>query len=594
MAPPPRNVVSLEAITKAFAGRRVLDGITAGIAAGERIGVVGVNGGGKTTLLQIIARAEEPDGGRVTHAGTLTVGLLAQQDDLDDAATIREVLVGGRADHEWAGDPRVRDVLDGLIGGVTISRFPRGLDTTIGPLSGGERRRIALARLLLAGPELLLLDEPTNHLDVEGIDWLARHLTARKGALVVVTHDRWFLDEVAIRTWEVADGTLTSFDGGYAAWVLARAERDRLTASAEERRRNLVRKELAWLRRGPPARTTKPRYRVEAANALIADVPPLRDTNELLRFATARLGKRVIDVEDASVALGGRRLLHRATWRIGPGDRVGIVGPNGTGKTTLLALLTGSRSPDSGTVQTGTTVRLAHLSQELEDLDGSRRVLESLGDVRERITDTSGRELTAGQLCDRFGFVGNRQWTRVGDLSGGERRRLQLMRLMMGEPNLLLLDEPTNDLDIDTLTALEDLLDSWGGTLVVVSHDRWFLERVCDDLYTIDPSGTIRHLPGGVDQYVEERHVAQSTSAPASTARAAGGSKGAVVKETRKELARLEREVSRLTTREAELHDALAEHATDYGRVATLDAELRAVTGQREAAEEAWLVLADG
>ena len=410
-------------------------------------------------------------------------------------------------------------MLDGLLGGVAVTRFPDGLDTRIGTLSGGERRRIALARTLLDGPELLLLDEPTNHLDVEGVDWLARHLAARRGSLLVVTHDRWFLDAVCTATWEVVDGGVNQYEGGYAAWVLARAERDRIAAVRDERRRMLVRKELAWLRRGPPARTAKPKFRIEAANALIADVPEPRDTAELLRFASARLGDKVLEADDVSLAFGDRPLLRHVTWRLGPGDRVALVGVNGSGKTTLVRLLAGDLQPDAGEVQRGETVRLAFLSQDTADVPGHLRLLEAVEEIRGRATLADGVELTAGMLAERFGFRGERARTLVRDLSGGERRRLALMRLLMAGPNVLILDEPTNDLDIDTLTALEDLLDGWPGTLVVVSHDRYFVERVCDNVHALSADGRLRHLPGGIDQYVDARR--EAAAPPPAPARAA-------------------------------------------------------------------------
>jgi ATP-binding cassette subfamily F protein uup len=479
-------------------------------------------------------------------------------------------------------------VLDGLMGGVGIRRFPQGLDTPIAPLSGGERRRIALARLLLDPPELLLLDEPTNHLDVEGVDWLARHLAARKGSLLVVTHDRWFLDAVCTTTWEVADGAVHQYEGGYAAYVLARAERDRQASAREERRQMLVRKELAWLRRGPPARTSKPKFRIEAATALIADEPEPRNQAELLRFAAARLGNKVLEAEDVSVAYDGKRVLDRVTWRLGPGDRVGLVGVNGSGKTTLVRVLAGEVPPTSGGVDRGTTVRLAHLSQDTVELPGHLRVLESLESVRGRATLSGGQEITAGMLCDRFGFRGERARTLVRDLSGGERRRLQLMRLLMAEPNVLLLDEPTNDLDIDTLTALEDLLDGWPGTLVVVSHDRYFVERVCDNVYALDDGGGIRHLPGGIEQYVELRRAVVAPPAPPPRTERAAPS-GAVVRAARKEVARLERALDRLGERETALHGDMVSAATDHVRLGQLQAELDAVAAEREALEAAWL-----
>jgi ATP-binding cassette subfamily F protein uup len=589
MAAAPRNLVNLHGVDKGYAARTVLRGITLGVSAGDRIGVVGRNGDGKSTLLRLIAGTEEPDAGALVRSGGLHAALLAQGDELDPQRTVREELVGGRADHEWARDAAFRSVLDGLLGGVGIDRFPAGLDTPIAPLSGGERRRVALAKLLIDGPELLLLDEPTNHLDVEAVDWLARHLAARRGSLVVVTHDRWFLDAVCTHTWEVADTAVHQYEGGYAAYVLARAERDRQAAAREDRRLQLVRKELAWLRRGPPARTSKPKFRIEAANALIADEPVARDTAELLRFATARLGDKVLEAEDVSVRFGDVTLLSHLTWRLGPGDRVALVGVNGSGKTTLVKVLAGEIEPTSGAVDRGQTVRLAHLSQDTAEIPGDRRVLESLEDVKGTAVLGDGREITASMLCDRFGFRGEKARTLVRDLSGGERRRLQLMRLMMGEPNVLLLDEPTNDLDIDTLTALEDLLDGWPGTLVVVSHDRYFVERVCDDVYALGGDGSIRHLPGGIDQYLDERRaVAQAPRVPAAaTTRAAPP--GALLRAARKELARVERELERVTSSEAALHEQMAAAATDHARLRELNAELSALVAAREELEGTWL-----
>jgi len=590
MAPPPRNLLSLQSVSKRYASRSVLNDITLGVSAGDRIGVVGRNGDGKSTLLRLIAGLEEPDSGLITRANDLDMALIAQGDDLDGARTIREELVGGRADHEWAGDSVFRGVLDGLLGGVEMTRFPQGLDTPIGPLSGGERRRVALARLLLEPPELLLLDEPTNHLDVEGVDWLARHLSARRGSLIVITHDRWFLDAVCTATWEVSDGAVHQYEGGYAAFVLARAERDRQEAARDDRRRNLLRKELAWLRRGPPARTSKPQFRIDAANALIADEPEVRDRAELLRFAAARLGKAVLDAEGVSVTLGGGVLLRDVTWRLGPGDRVGLVGVNGSGKTTLIRLLDGTLEPDSGVVKRGVTVRLARLSQDTAEIPGDLRVLESLEKVRLRTTLGDGREMTASMLCDRFGFRGARSRTLVKDLSGGERRRLQLMRLLMEEPNVLLLDEPTNDLDIDTLTALEDLLDGWPGTLVVVSHDRYFVERVCDDVYGLMGDGRLRHLPGGIDQYVTLRREAGAPPPAAGRpARSAGAASGSALRAARKEVQRLEREMERLEGREVALHEEMAANASDHAALRELNARLAALAAERDDLESAWL-----
>jgi ATP-binding cassette subfamily F protein uup len=527
------NLVNCETVSKSYGTRTLLDAVSLGVATGDRIGVVGRNGAGKSTLLRLLGRQETPDTGRVTHVSDLRVATVSQRDDLDPDMTVRQAVVGDRAEHEWAGDPRLRDIVTGLLGDTVAAGA--GLDTRIGPLSGGERRRIALARALVQDADLLLLDEPTNHLDVAGIAWLAAHLAARRGALVVVTHDRWFLDEVCTHTWEVSDGGVHDYEGGYSAYVLARAERARIAAADWGKRQNLLRKELAWLRRGPPARTSKPKFRIDAANELIAGEPPARDNAELLRFATTRLGKRVYDLDDVTVTVtaagepaggasdrgessdrgggqsagGARRtLLNHVTWQLGPGDRVGVVGANGSGKTTLLRLLTGARQPDTGHVVTGSTVRVAYLAQEISEIDPTLRAREAVEQVRGTARLGDGRELTATQLLDRFGFTGERQWTPVGELSGGERRRLQLMRLLMDEPNVLLLDEPTNDLDVETLTALEDLLDGWPGSLLVVSHDRYFLERVTDHVQALLGDGRLVMLPGGVTEYLERRAAA--------------------------------------------------------------------------------------
>ncbi len=585
MTAPPRNLVNLKDVDKGYGSRSVLGGVTLGVSAGDRIGIVGANGGGKSTLLRLVAGIEEPDAGTVVRSGGLQLALLGQGDDLDPTRTVRDELVGGRADHEWAADARFRGVLDGLLGGVAIARFASGLDTLIGGLSGGERRRIALARALLDSPELLLLDEPTNHLDVEGVDWLARHLASRRGSLLVVTHDRWFLDAVCTYTWEVVDGDVQQYEGGYAAFVLARAERDRQASAREERRQMLIRKELAWLRRGPPARTSKPKFRIEAANALIADEPEARDTAELLRFAASRLGDRVLDAENVSLSYGDRRVLSGVTWRLGPGDRVALVGVNGSGKTSLMKLLSGELTPSSGEVLRGATVKLAALSQDTAEVPGDLRVLESLESVRLRARLAGGQEIAASSLADRFGFRGEKAWTFVRDLSGGERRRLQMMRLLMEEPNVLLLDEPTNDLDIDTLTALEDLLDGWPGTLVVVSHDRYFVERVCDNVYALVGDGSLRHLPGGVEQYLSLR--APVVEAPRVIDRAPPAQ--AVARAARKEIARLERALEKLEAREASLHSEMAAAATDHVRLRDLQAELQDATAERERLESAWL-----
>ncbi|HEY3504016.1 MAG TPA: ABC-F family ATP-binding cassette domain-containing protein [Actinocatenispora sp.] len=594
------NIVNLDRVSKGYASAQLLDEVSLGLDDGDRVGVVGLNGAGKSTLLRLLTGTEEPDDGRVTQRRGLTVGALPQSIDLPPTATVRDVVIGDvwlpafGAEHEWAGDAGIRAVLGGLgMPGL-------GLDTQIGPLSGGERRRVALAALLVRPADLLILDEPTNHLDVAGVSWLAAWLTREhRGGLVVVTHDRWFLDAVCTATWEVADGTVRAYEGGYAAWTLARAERARREAVTEERRQNLLRKELAWLRRGAPARTSKPKFRIDAANALIADVPEPRDTVSLHSLATARLGKQVYDLEDVTVAYGERKVLDDATFRVGPGDRIALVGVNGAGKSTLIRLLTGDRTADSGTVRIGQTVRAGHLSQDLSELPRDIRVLEAVEQVARRVR-LGDRELSAAQLAELFGFGERRLWTVVGDLSGGERRRLQLLRLLAGEPNVLLLDEPTNDLDTDTLAALEDLLDSWPGTLIVASHDRYLVERVCDTVVALLGDGKPTALPGGIEQFLtllpdptEQSTASLTAAAPATTPAAGQGPSAAEVRAGRKELARLERLVARLETRETELHGQLAAHATDYAKVTELDAHLAEVRAELAAAEEEWLALAD-
>jgi ABC transport system ATP-binding/permease protein len=590
---PARNLVNLHAVAKGYGSRSVLHEVTLGLAEGERVGIVGDNGAGKSTLMRVLAGVEPPDRGTATHTTGLAAALVGQRVDLDPASTVRAALVGGRPDHEWARDAAIREVLDGLLGGADVGRFELGLDNPVGRLSGGEQRRIMLARALLQAPELLLLDEPTNHLDVEGIAWLAGFLAGHRGTLAVITHDRWFLDAVCDRTWEVADGGVYQYEGGYSAYVLARAERDRQAAAREDRRRQLVRKELAWLRRGPPARTSKPKFRIDAANALIADEPPARDTVQLLRFASARLGDRVIDAVDVSVAFGERRLLSHVTWRLGPGQRVALVGANGSGKTTLIRLLAGDRAPDRGEVQRGSTVRLAELSQDTTELPPDLRVVEALAEVRGAPKTSAGEDLTPGTLAERFGFRGEKLSTKTNDLSGGERRRLQLMRLLLAEPNVLLLDEPTNDLDIDTLTALEDLLDGWPGTLVVVTHDRYFAERVCDDVFALMGDGALRHLPGGIEQYLE-LGAAPAEPEPSPERREARPARpGAQRRAAQKDLARVERELERAERRDAELQAAMAKAATDAPRLDELTRELAALACDRERLEALWLELSE-
>ena len=585
------NLINLERVSKAYGVRPLLTDVSLGISVGERVGIVGRNGDGKTTLLEIMTGLEPPDSGRVSQSRGLHIGYLHQGDELVDSHTVRETVLGGRSDHEWAADSTLREIVETLLAGVELDRAVLGL-------SGGERRRCALAALLLGDHDLVVLDEPTNHLDVEAVAWLADHLAKRPSALVVVTHDRWFLDAVCQWTWEVHDGVVDAYEGGYAAFVLAKAERQRQAASSEQRRQQLVRKELAWLRRGPPARTAKPKFRIDAANQLIEDVPPPRDRLELQRFATQRLGKDVIDIEDVDLTRGQRQLLSHATWRLGPGDRVGLVGVNGAGKTSVLSLLSGELAPDVGKVRHGRTIAIQHLTQALDDLDPEARVLATV-ESQQRVTRTADGDITASALLERFGFTGDRLTARLGDLSGGERRRFQLLRLLLTEPNVLLLDEPTNDLDIDTLNVLEDFLDGWPGTLVVVSHDRYFLERVTDSTWALLDDGKISMLPRGVDEYLERRRDqlaathAEEPVAPLepSVSRAAPGS--AEERAARKTLARLDKQLERIAAQERELNAAIAEHAHDYTRLAELSAELNALAAERDTIELEWLEAAD-
>lgn len=596
------NLVNLESVSHAYGPKPLLRDVSLGIEAGERVGVVGRNGGGKTTLLSVVAGALKPDSGRVTHTRGLRVGVLSQHDELDPERTVEELVLGDRAEHEWAGDQAVREILASLIGDLDLR-------AKSGDLSGGERRRTALARLLIDEHDLIMLDEPTNHLDIEAIAWLAGHLAGRKSALLVITHDRWFLDAVSTRTWEVVDGRVERYEGGYAAYVLAKAERARIAQAAEDRRQNLMRKEIAWLRRGPPARTSKPKFRIDAAQALIADEPPPRESVELVKFATARLGKTVYDLEDVTLHAGGPEagplVLDRCTWQFGPGDRIGLIGVNGSGKSSVLRLLADQVKADSGRVVRGRTVRLAHLSQELAELDPSRRVLETVEAVRKYI-QVGKREWTASQLLERLGFKGEAQWKVIGDLSGGERRRLQLLRLLMDDPNVLLLDEPTNDLDIETLNELEDLLDGWPGTLLLVSHDRYFLERVADRCVALLGDGRLSMLPGGVDEYLARRAAGTAVTARVATDKpdksdkersaepeVQAGLSAKEERELRKELNRLERQMDKLAGQEAKLHTQMAEAASDYEKLGSLDGKLRDVLAEKDAAEAEWLEVAE-
>lgn len=594
----------------------VFESVTVGISEGDRIGVVGRNGDGKSSLLRLLAGRLTPDAGRVTVRGGVTLGVLEQGDVLDPALTVGAAVVGDRPEHEWAGDAKVRDVLAGLVADLPW-------DGPVGNLSGGERRRVALAALLAGDHDVLFLDEPTNHLDVQAITWLAAHLKGRwapnAGGLLVVTHDRWFLDEVCTATWEVHDGVVEPFEGGYAAYVLQRVERDRMAAATEARRQNLMRKELAWLRRGAPARTSKPKFRIDAANALIADVPPLRNPTELSRLATARLGKDVIDIVDVSVTYGGTEaddaahpVLRDVTWLIGPGERTGILGTNGAGKSTLLGLVTGEVAPTTGRVKRGTTVRVAALTQDLAELTevADERVSDVVARYRTTYATGSGssaRDLTPGQLLERLGFTNAQLATPVRDLSGGQRRRLQLLLTLLDEPNVLVLDEPTNDMDTDMLAAIEDLLDTWPGTLLVVSHDRYLLERVTDQQYAV-LDGHLRHVPGGVDEYLRllaKRGTASRGSGgtpPAGTApdgaapagAAGSGPSAAEQRAARKELGAVERRLSKLTSDAARLETAMAEHdPTDHVGLVELHGRLDALTAEIADLEDRWLALAD-
>ena len=587
------NLLNLEKVSKDYGKGAVLNAIQLGISAGERIGVVGRNGGGKSTLLRVMAEIEPPDSGRVTHENSLRLGFLHQIDRVPAHLSLGEFLFPEMRDHEWASDGRIRDILIGLFGDLTE------MDRPLDALSGGERRRVSLAQLLVADNDIIFLDEPTNHLDVEGVAWLANHLRARTSmALVVVTHDRWFLDEVCDQTWEVINGDIEVYDGGYSSYVLAKAERNRQASVEEARRQNLIRKELAWLRRGAPARTTKPKFRVDAANQLIANEPMPRKSDELLSFAGARLGKRVFELHDIELRFGERVLIDRLTLNIGPGDRMGIMGPNGAGKTTLLKMLNGTIKVSAGHVQVGSTVKIGNLSQQLDELNPEWRVLEAVEDVARHVDLGKGRELSASQLCERLGFGSDAQWTPVRDLSGGERRRLQLTRILMAGPNVLFLDEPTNDFDVETLSSLEDLLDGFVGTLLVVSHDRYFLERVCDTMFGIFGDGTSHDLPRGIDQYLEIRKEIEAKSP--NTSSLSMGPLGSTAPKSaaeerlaKKEREKVERQLAKLDKDLKQVHLDMAAASTDYPRLAALTEELRIKEKSVNELEELWLTLAD-
>ena len=580
-----KNLINLEAVSKSFGIKPLLENVSLGINAGERIGVVGRNGGGKSTLMKVLAGIEDPDSGRVAQGSSLSMGILSQADSAAAGASVRDVVLGQKEKHEWASSADIREIFTGLFGGFDDHLLDRDFHS----LSGGERRRVNLAKLLVADLDLLLLDEPTNHLDVEGVAWLAAHIKGRPElAVMVITHDRWFLDEISEQIWEVVDGQIKTYEGGYSAYVLSKAERSRQMSVEDSKRNMLIRKELAWLRRGAPARTAKPKFRIEAANTLIANEPPPRNEAELLNFAQNRLGNTVYELHQADISAGDKELLKDIYWNLGPGDRIGIVGVNGAGKTTLIRTLIGENKVSAGKLVTGVTVKPAYLSQHLEELDPTWRVLEAVEKVANRVQLGNGKELSASQLCERLGFSKDAQWTPVGDLSGGERRRLQLTRLLMDSPNVLILDEPTNDFDVETLTALEDLLDSFGGTMLVISHDRYFLERVCDRFVGLLGNKTLRDLPGGVDQYLQLRR-ASKTSEP-TTKSSSGVSTAAQQRDLKKELTKLDRQIEKAQIEHANLLGQQAEFAMDYEKLAEISRLINENVARSSELEEQWLI----
>ena len=580
-----RNIVNIEEVSKAFDINPLLEKVSLGVSQGERIGIVGRNGCGKSTLMKIIAAVEPADSGRITKSNSVNIGLLSQVDKEDPTATVGDVVLGSKEKHEWASDAAIREIFTGLFGGFDDHLFERNFSS----LSGGEKRRVSLAKLLIDDLDLLLLDEPTNHLDVEGVAWLAEHLNKRKSlAVLVITHDRWFLDAVTDHTWEVVNGKVEEYDGGYSAFVLAKAERSRQAGVMDARRNNLIRKELAWLRRGAPARTTKPKFRVDAANELIAAEPAPRDKGELLKFALNRLGKTVYEAHHLQIKAGDKELIDDLYWNIGPGDRIGIVGVNGSGKTTLMRALAGELQPSAGKLVTGITVKCAFLTQHLDELDPTWRVLEAVEKVASHIEIGGGKSLSASQLCERLGFDRDSQWTPVGDLSGGEKRRLQLTRLLMGSPNVLLLDEPTNDFDIETLTELEDLLDSYGGTLIIISHDRYFLERVCDNFVGLLGDKSLRDLPRGIDQYLEQR-LANLNGLDKGSESEKSQSSAAEQRQLKKDLARLERQVGKLKERIVELKKEQEAQAFDSSKLLETSTALYEAESELATREEEWL-----
>ena len=581
-----RNIINIEGVSKAFDIRPLLVDVSLGVSEGERIGIVGRNGGGKSTLLKVLAGLEPPDEGRVTRANWARLGMLYQVDTAEPGATVRDVVIGSKKTHEWASDSGVREIFAGLFGGYNSEL----MDRPFGSLSGGEKRRVGIAKLLIEPLDIILLDEPTNHLDVEGVAWLATHIRKRRDlAVIVITHDRWFLDEVSDQMWEVIDGKVESYDGGYSAYVLAKAERARQHAAEDARKNNLIRKELAWLRRGAPARTSKPKFRVDAANQLIASEPAPRNKAELLNFAANRLGTSVYEIHHARLAIGETTLIDSLNWNIGPGDRIGIVGVNGSGKTTLMRTLAGQYRFSAGKLQVGITVKAAFLSQHLEELDPSWRVLEAVEKVAFHVELGGGREISASQLCERLGFDYEGQQRMVRDLSGGEKRRLQLTRLLMDSPNVLLLDEPTNDFDVETLTALEDLLDSYAGVILVISHDRYFLERVCDRFVGLLGDESLQDLPRGVDQYLELRSSMIERSISLAPKKMI--SDAAQVRLIKKEISRLEKQIAKVTKEESELLVEQEKSSFDHQKLLDIGSKLEAVQLQRQKLEDEWLEL---
>ena len=616
-----------------FPTKLIARDVTLGVNEGDRIGIVGKNGDGKSSLLGVLSGAIEPDAGRVTRRRDVTVGVLGQRDSLDNASTVHRAVVGDLPEYEWAASPRVRQILDGLIADVPWE----GL---VGELSGGQRRRVDLARLLIGDYDVLMLDEPTNHLDMRTINWLAEHLKSRwqrgAGAMLVVTHDRWFLDEVCTSMWEVHDGCVDPFEGGYSAYILQRVERDRMAAVTEERRRNMARKELAWLSRGAQARSTKPKFRVEAARELIADVPPVRNELELKRLAVSRLGKQVIDVIDVDAgyengagedgsgeAAPPRPVLSDVTWLIGAGDRYGLLGENGAGKTTLLNIIQGKLSPRRGRVKIGSTVRFGVLSQQLDELkpveDDTIREVLARG---KRYVMVEGKETSPEKLLERLGFTQQQMWSRIKDLSGGQKRRLSLLLTILEEPNVLILDEPGNDLDTDMLALVEDLLDSWPGTLILVTHDRFLMERVTDQQWAL-LGGTLRHVPGGVDEYLRltndmsaggsarpqapgfgggqasssgpvaqasGRPAAQGGSAPDSIAGQSNGLSNAERQRLKKEVASLERKMETRRAKAEELERGMFDiDPTDFTALTAQQDAIAAARDELDELEMAWL-----